>query len=272
MDLIYQARTYDIELASLFDEKQMAEPETSPADLRVLQLHAEQQNEALMAADLPVLWCADNLRKVRAWHEIMPRCLWSMSRIDEGDLSDALYSPFGPRTESELFMQARSTLMYWQACLAAQLGERPRVFVASSREAQDPATVACELLGSRFECVLWDGFIKPGHTVIEGLEMAAGMHDFGLFVMHADDLRLYRGAFSSIPRDNVVLELGLFVGRSSRHNALIIVPDGVSVPTDLEGVVVTYYDPEPARLRGSLEVACDKIASAFEARLRSHLP
>ncbi len=61
-----------------------------------------------------------------------------------------------------------------------------------------------------------------------------------------DDCVEARGTSHDAPRDNVVLVLGLFMGRIGRERVVAVVPNGLSMklPTDLLGVACTSYDAD----------------------------
>ena len=78
--------------------------------------------------------------------------------------------------------------------------------------------------------------------------------DFAIAVAQPDDQAESRGESRQTPRDNVIFELGMFVGKLGRKRSLLLEPrgDGVKLPSDLLGLTTISYRPangeEPARL------------------------
>ncbi len=144
----------------------------------------------------------------------------------------------------------------------------PRVFVASSREAVRLAEgIQQNLKGA--EVTLWtqDAF-RVGETIIDELNRNLKRSDFGVFVFAPDDIVMIRGQKQRTVRDNVVLELGMFIGRLGKERSFIVQPKGGSMrlPTDLLGVMTAQYDPDRAKHEpaAALGVACTQIADAIK--------
>jgi len=67
---------------------------------------------------------------------------------------------------------------------------------------------------------------------------------------------------SATPRDNVVFELGLFMGDVGAERAFVVKPRGVAlkIPTDLLGMKSLEYDAsDPAELTTALAPVCNEI-------------
>ncbi len=117
---------------------------------------------------------------------------------------------------------------------------RPTVFVGSSSEALPVARQLKEVLEPDLEVLLWDdGLFELGEDTLSSLLKFVSVFDFGLFVLSPDDLVKSRRFKSPAPRDNVVFEMGLFMGALGRRRAFPVVasPAGsrVKVPSDLLG-------------------------------------
>ena len=68
--------------------------------------------------------------------------------------------------------------------------------------------------------------------------------DFAIFVFSPDDISIMRDNMDQVVRDNVLFELGLFIGRLGQERCFFLVPDSGSMrlPTDLFGVNPTRYE------------------------------
>src|SRR5439155_23812653 len=146
----------------------------------------------------------------------------------------------------------------------------PRVFVACSVEAERIAHAIQQNL-TNVEVTLWtqDAFYV-GESIIAGLHRNLQRFDFGIFVFAPDDQILIRGQKQQTVRDNVVLELGMFMGRLGKERTFIVQPNAVEMrlPTDLLGVVTAKYDRERARDEpvAALGPACSQIGDAIKRR------
>jgi hypothetical protein len=122
---------------------------------------------------------------------------------------------------------------------------RPAVFIASSSEGKKFALAVQNALQADAEITTWDqGAFAIGQTFIEGLVEATSRFDFAILLLTPDDIVQSRSAELASPRDNVIFELGLFMGKLGRDRTFILQQPGASlkIPTDLAGVVTSPYD------------------------------
>jgi hypothetical protein len=101
------------------------------------------------------------------------------------------------------------------------------------------------LLDKDAEITLWnEGFFRLGETFIETLVNALPRFDFALLVLTSDDLVNSRGVEMFGARDNVVFELGLFIGSLGRERTFMLHQANatVKIPSDLSGVSMASYD------------------------------
>lgn len=126
--------------------------------------------------------------------------------------------------------------------------EKIRVFIISSVEALEVARIVQNALAHDDILVkLWtDDVFRVASYALESLEREVDDSDFAIAVAHSDDLTLFRGVDWPTPRDNVVFELGLFMGRLGRARAVLMEPrdDKVKLPSDLSGITTIPYSYE----------------------------
>jgi len=143
---------------------------------------------------------------------------------------------------------------------------KPRVFVGSSIEGLEVAQALQSGLEHDFSVEIWNQNVvfSLGTATIEALEAAVKEYDFALFVFTADDLIRKRNREAYAPRDNVIFEAGLFIGRITRLRAFIVRPRDVDIqiPSDLNSVTMATYDPNNPSIDAALGPACRKIRIA----------
>jgi predicted nucleotide-binding protein len=142
--------------------------------------------------------------------------------------------------------------------------DRIRVFIICSAEALPIARLVQRAFEhDPFLTVIWtDGVFRVANYPLQDLEAQIDDSDFGIAIAHADDLTESRGKDWPSPRDNVVFELGLFMGRLSRARAVLMEPreEKVKLPSDLTGITTVTYRYEPgADAAALLAPACDRL-------------
>jgi predicted nucleotide-binding protein len=147
--------------------------------------------------------------------------------------------------------------------LVTAVSEKIRVFIISSAEALEIArTIQNAFDHDPFNVAVWtDGVFRASHYSIESLERALDQSDVAIAVAQPDDITESRGQRLATPRDNVIFELGFFMGRLGRHRALLVEPRGeeIKLPTDLAGINTITYRYDAADLTRSLATACNRL-------------
>ena len=148
---------------------------------------------------------------------------------------------------------------------------KPPVFIASSTEGLDLAYAVQQNIEHFAAPTVWSqGVFQASSVVLDQLIKSLEIFKFGVFVFSPDDVLLMRGEERSAPRDNVVFELGLFIGRLGRERNFVIVPRGhrdLKLPTDLLGLItVDFDDTRPfAEYQAALGPACHAIRVAIRS-------
>jgi predicted nucleotide-binding protein len=99
----------------------------------------------------------------------------------------------------------------------------PAVFIGSSTEGLDVAReIELQLQRDAVTTIWKDGVFGPTSGFLESLMNVLEQFDFAVMVLSPDDLIESRNQSSSSPRDNVIFELGLFMGRLGRSRVFIV--------------------------------------------------
>lgn len=128
--------------------------------------------------------------------------------------------------------------------------EKIRVFVISSAENMGIVQqLQNQFSHDPFLTIPWNqGVFKVASYTIEDIEKELDQCDFAIAIAHGDDQTTSRGSDWPAPRDNVIFELGLFMGRLGRSRAILMEPQGerLKLPSDIAGIkAVRYvYDPK----------------------------
>ena len=142
---------------------------------------------------------------------------------------------------------------------------KPRVFVGSSVESLNVAYAIQENLDYDARVRVWpQGVIGLSNSALDDLVKEALKADFAVFVFAPDDIVKLRAKDVSVARDNVVFELGIFVGTLGKERAFIIIPRNAAdlhLPSDLIGVTPGTYEPSDSLedLPAALGAVCNQI-------------
>jgi hypothetical protein len=122
---------------------------------------------------------------------------------------------------------------------------KPSVFVGSSSEALEfPQAVQWQLQHTA-EVTIWNELpFAPGLYTLETLMNALDRFDFAVFVFSPDAIVHDHGVALPAPRDNVVFELGLFMGKLGRSRAFVLRQANAHLQmlTDLTGLTTLNYE------------------------------
>lgn len=112
------------------------------------------------------------------------------------------------------------------------------------------------------------GVFGPGGVSIEVLMKEVDLSDFAAFVFGPDDKVFSRKEEYEAPRDNVVFELGLFMGQLDRNRSFIIKDHhaDIKIPTDLLGVTpITYVAKKGEDLSAPVATICTELRKVISA-------
>lgn len=140
--------------------------------------------------------------------------------------------------------------------------DKIRIFIISSAEALEIARTIQNAFEYDFTVVVWtDGVFRASWYPIESLERQLDQSDFAIAIARPDDITESRGISSPTPRDNVIFELGLFIGRIGRQRSFLVEPRGeeTKLPSDLSGITALAYKYDTNDLAAALGPTCNRI-------------
>ena len=149
----------------------------------------------------------------------------------------------------------------------------PFLFIGSSSEGLPIAYALQAETDQACEPLVWSqSAFEPTGTTIGSLLEIAQASDFAALVLTPDDSVVTRGSEVSVARDNVIFELGLFLGALGPRRVFIIQPRDLSLtlPSDLAGV--TRLDYRYKRTDQNLQAAIGPAATRIRDRIFSEGP
>jgi predicted nucleotide-binding protein len=141
---------------------------------------------------------------------------------------------------------------------------KPKLFIGSSREGKNVAEAIHAVLQREAECTVWtEGVVQLSESNLQSLMRQVRTSEFAVFVFSPDDAVRTRGRLFSVPRDNVIYELGLFSGALGPERCFFLTPldTEIHLPSDLLGMTAGGY--ERGRRDENMEAAvapfCTKV-------------
>jgi predicted nucleotide-binding protein len=96
----------------------------------------------------------------------------------------------------------------------------------------------------------------------------ADQSDFAIVVLTADDMTTKRGQTYAVPRDNVIFELGFFMGRLGLERTYMVYSRDHSptLPSDLAGITpATFAERADGNLAAAIGPATTQIMQAMQS-------
>jgi CRP/FNR family cyclic AMP-dependent transcriptional regulator len=158
-----------------------------------------------------------------------------------------------------------------RADFVRQPNDVPQLFIGSSKECLSLANeIESGLSRERIVVTVWSkGVFSASDFSMESLARVVDSTDFAVLILGADDTVICRKKETAAPRDNVVFELGLFMGAIGRQRTFLLVPRSIDIkiPTDLLGITPLYYEEgDPNTLAKRIEPVCAELRKVISAR------
>lgn len=146
-----------------------------------------------------------------------------------------------------------------------------RIFVVHGRNEEMKQTVSRTIEKLGLEPVILHEQANKGNTVIEKFEEYSDV-GFAVVLLSGDDKGYLKAQTSKSSktraRQNVIFEMGFFIGKLGRKQVLLLLETDVERPSDIDGLVYTAYDGTDGRWRLELvrelkicgyDVSADKL-------------
>ncbi len=150
---------------------------------------------------------------------------------------------------------------------------KPHLFIGSSQQAVDTARNIATVLNDGTSPILakvWKdgGTFVPTRATLENLLNELHVSEFGAFVLAPDDVVSSQGRESYRTRDNVVFELGLFLGNFGTERTFVICATDplktVTLPSDLFAVSILRFEHDPSDPLASVTGVCQRMRLAIQ--------
>lgn len=119
-----------------------------------------------------------------------------------------------------------------------------KVFIVHGHNNEIKQTVARTLSQLRLEPIILHEQPEQGKTIIEKFEKNSSDVNFAIILLTADDEGKAKGEtnYKARARQNVVFEMGYFIGKLGREKVFLLLESGVDKPGDLDGIVYVPID------------------------------
>jgi hypothetical protein len=133
---------------------------------------------------------------------------------------------------------------------------KPKIFIGSSTNGLSIAEKVQDYLSISGDCYLWKekNIWEPNRSTFDNLIRMSNYFDFGIFIATADDLTLTNDKLVIESRDNVILEMSLFLGSMGHNKSFLLVEEGIKLPSDFNGIYMPRFDSKDEK---SIKDACD---------------
>ncbi len=147
---------------------------------------------------------------------------------------------------------------------------KPVLFIASSGESTGVVHQLQIALHRDYDARPWTaGTIGASTYPLESLENVLDQAAYAVFVFSNDDVVVSRGKRQTAVRDNVLLELGMFIGRLGRRKCFVMHPkENPKIPSDLAGFTTIPFDEEQYKrhAESTMTAVATEIMNAINSR------
>jgi len=159
------------------------------------------------------------------------------------------------------------------------MAKKPTIFVGSSLKGLTIAQAIQAELSYEANVTLWNqNVFRTINVPLENLTRALNEFDFAIFIFLPEDPLTIKDSQVMSVRDNVLFELGLFIGKLGRERVFFVAPSKIPsqnlhLPSDLTGIDPARFDlPQPEGSREGLRSAVGPALFDFREMLQRFEP
>jgi hypothetical protein len=122
--------------------------------------------------------------------------------------------------------------------------DRPTIFICSSgsEKGREVAAAIKSNFDKEADVDIWhENIFAKNKSNLSNLLNRASFYDFAIAVLTADDEAEIRDENFMVPRDNVLFELGLFMGRIGAYRTFAVAEEGVRILSDFDGISISKF-------------------------------
>lgn len=140
---------------------------------------------------------------------------------------------------------------------------KKKIFIGGSSEELGTAEIVKAILEKDFDVTIWNDTLwekevfKLNNNFLTDLLKAPLKFDFGILIGTPDDKTEKRGENVLSARDNILFELGLFIGKLGLNKCAFLVDDRVEIPSDFGGIYLAKFN------NGNLATTVERISTLF---------
>jgi predicted nucleotide-binding protein len=141
-----------------------------------------------------------------------------------------------------------------------------KIFIVHGHDHGLTYELVLALRNAGLDVITFEEGVKQGRTISEKLHDLAGKAGFAVVLLTADDVGGEKqGALQPRARQNVVFEMGLFIGLLGRDKVCAVYEPSVELPSDLQGILYVKHDPAG---KWKYDVAKEIAAAGIEVDFR----
>jgi len=148
--------------------------------------------------------------------------------------------------------------------LSVSSNNRKSIFIASTIESIEVARAVKANFDSEADVDIWnENLFSLNTSYLTSLLNRSAFYDYAIILFTPDDKALIRENEYLVPRDNVIFEFGLFMGRLGPERAFVIAEKSTKILSDFQGIKISKYSHRD-NLVSAVGNACHEIRKEME--------